>query len=83
MGYLVLGFSNARLDRNGFDAVIKHLPFQEESERFNVFTNSLRILYDLPTMNLHFLKFIQPVCQNISQQALMSFHGYFTHTLSA
>jgi hypothetical protein len=65
-GYLIATQITELPSKDTLVNIVSLMPFQDETERNNIFTNSLRILFDLPTMNFHFLKYIQAKCEKIS-----------------
>ncbi|KAM3134259.1 hypothetical protein pb186bvf_013544, partial [Paramecium bursaria] len=66
-----------------YQRTIENITFQDKAELQNIFTNFSRILIDLPTMNLYFLKFLGPKCKEISQDSEVVCRGYQAHVISA
>lgn len=56
----VVGMAN-EASKKGMKSVLYTLA--EKGEIKKMMTNALRALFDMPSMNLHFLRYIQPQCE--------------------
>ncbi|CAD8199684.1 unnamed protein product [Paramecium octaurelia] len=83
IGYLTAIQVTELPSKDSFAKIISLIPFQDKSEQSNIFSNILRIIFDLPTINFHFLKFVLDKCEKVSKESIMSYNGYYSHILTA
>ncbi|CAD8169475.1 unnamed protein product [Paramecium pentaurelia] len=83
IGYLTAIQVSELPSKESFTKLINLIPFQDQNEQSNIFSNILRIVYDLPTINFHFLKFVLEKCEKISKESILSYNGYYSHILTA
>lgn len=65
IGYILFTSAKEFPTKKEIKDTLALFPFLDKKERYNIFSNVLRILFDLPSMNFHFLKFIQPRCEKV------------------
>ncbi|CAD8117234.1 unnamed protein product [Paramecium sonneborni] len=70
-------FSNQNMD-----LIINNLGFVDEDERSNIFLNILRIQFEIPSMNLNYLKYVSTKCQQLSQETYHSFSGFYHNIMN-
>ncbi|CAD8097225.1 unnamed protein product [Paramecium primaurelia] len=83
IGYLISIQVTDLPSKESLTKIINLIPFQDQIEQSNIFSNILRIIFDLPTINFHFLKFVLDKCEKISKESIMSYNGYYSHILTA
>ncbi|CAD8194622.1 unnamed protein product [Paramecium octaurelia] len=83
IGYLTAIQVSELPSKESFTKLISLIPFQDQNEQSNIFSNILRIVFDLPTINFHFLKFVLDKCEKISKESILSYNGYYSHILTA
>ena len=66
IGFLVMSCAKIFPSKKDLIKTINLLPFVDKKERYNVFSNVLRILFDLPSMNFHFLRYLSPICEKVN-----------------
>lgn len=45
------------------DLIINNLGFVDDDERSNIFLNILKIQFEIPSMNLNYLKYVSAKCR--------------------
>ncbi|CAD8113470.1 unnamed protein product [Paramecium sonneborni] len=83
IGYLTVIQISELPSKESLSKIVSLYPFVDQNEQTNVFSNILRIVYDLPTINFHFLKFVLEKCEKISKESILSYNGYYSHILTA
>ncbi|CAD8117327.1 unnamed protein product [Paramecium sonneborni] len=83
IGYLTAVQISELPSKESLTKIISLIPFVDQNEQTNIFSNILRIVFDLPTINFHFLKYVLEKCEKISKESVMSYNGYYSHILTA
>ncbi|CAD8190774.1 unnamed protein product [Paramecium pentaurelia] len=79
---VVISLLKEDFTNQNMDSIIDKLEFVDEDERSNIFLNIMRIQFEIPSMNLNYLRYVSQKCLQLSEETFQSFNGYFTNLLN-
>ncbi|CAD8169541.1 unnamed protein product [Paramecium pentaurelia] len=79
---IVISLLKNDFSNKNMDLIINNLGFVDDDERSNIFLNILKIQFEIPSMNLNYLKYVSSKCRQLSQETYHSFSGFYTNVLN-